>query len=69
MDKIDKMYEIKRFLKTIYDQAIGENGDLSENQYIRVFQNDKDKTFSNINFFNNIDDMVKHCVYIYSIIE
>ena len=42
MDKIDKMYEIKKFLKTIYDQAIGENGDLLENQYIRVFQNDKD---------------------------
>ena len=61
MDKIDKMYEIKKFLKTIYDQAIGENGDLLENQYIRVFQNDKDKTFSNINFFNNVDDMVKYC--------
>lgn len=61
MDKLDKMYEIKRFLKTIYDQAIGENGDLTEEQYIRVFQNDKDKTFSKINFFNNIDDMVKYC--------
>ena len=33
------------------------------------FQNDKDKTFSNVNFFSNIDDMVRHCIYIYSIIE
>lgn len=61
MDKIDKMYEIKKFLKTIYNQGISDDNNLTEKQYIRVFQNDKDKTFSNVNFFNNIDDMVKHC--------
>lgn len=61
MDKIDKMYEIKKFLKTIYNQGIGDGSNLVENQYLRVFQNDKDKTFSKVNFFNNIDDMVKYC--------
>lgn len=61
MDKIDKMYEIKKFLTTIYEQGIGEGNNLTDNQYIRVFQNDKEKTFSNVNFFDNIDDMVKYC--------
>jgi hypothetical protein len=45
MNKIDKMYEIKKFLTTIYEQAIGERNDLTDNQYIRVFQNDKDKIY------------------------
>lgn len=64
MDKTDKMYEIKKFLTSIYNQGIGDNNDLLENQYIRIFQNDKDKTFSKINFFNNIDDAVKKYLHL-----
>lgn len=43
MDKLDKMHEIKKFLTTIYAQAIGEGNNLNEGQHIRIFQNDKDK--------------------------
>lgn len=42
MDKINKMYEIKKFLTTIYEQGISEGNNLNDNQYIRVFQNDKE---------------------------
>lgn len=61
MDKIDKMYEIKKFLKSIYSQGIEEGNNLNDGQYIRIFQNNKDKTFSKVNFFNNIDDLVNYC--------
>lgn len=53
MDIIDNQYEIKRFFKTIYRDI-----DFSK-EYIRVFQNSKDGTYSKVTFFNDIDDLVK----------
>lgn len=38
MDKLDKMHEIKKFLITMYSQAIGEGNNLNDNQYIRIIK-------------------------------
>ena len=50
-DKTDKQILIKKFFKTIYR-------DIEEEEYIRVFQNNKDGTYSKVTYFNNIDDLV-----------
>jgi len=51
-DTLDKQILIKKFFKTIY-----RNIDLEQEQ-IRVFQNDKEGTYSKVTYFNNIDDLV-----------
>jgi predicted transcriptional regulator len=58
LDKLDIMYERKKFFKIVFPT-------LEPGEYIRVFQNnkteleqDREKTiYSNVEFFNNIDDM------------
>lgn len=54
-DILDTKYNIKKFFKLIYR-------DKTEEEYIRVFQNNKtngkDITYSKVEFFNDIDDLV-----------
>lgn len=65
-DSLDKQIKIKQFFKTLYAAAIVPGNNLKDNQYIRVFQNNKtnsieqDKIFNKIEFFNNIDDLVSY---------
>lgn len=60
MDNLDIMMKQKKFFKAIYRN-------ISENEYIRIFQNNKgvnipkDKEFSKVEFFNDIDELVKYC--------
>lgn len=58
MDKIHVMYTQKKFFKIIYGELFGEGNNLKENNYIRVFQAKDD--INKINFFNNIDDLVRY---------
>ena len=55
-DIIDTKYNIKKFFKLIYR-------DKTEEEFIRVFQDnktrEKDGTYSKVEFFNDIDDLVK----------
>lgn len=55
-DIIDTKYNIKKFFKLIYRE-------IADNEYIRVFQNNKtntkDSDYSSVNFFNNIDELVQ----------
>lgn len=68
MDKLDKAYKIKQFFRVIYGDNIGAGGNFTEDNYVRIFQNNSTNNNVNtedkkvINFFNNIDDMVKHCI-------
>jgi len=65
-DSLDKQIKIKQFFKTLYADAVVPGNNLKDNQYIRVFQNnktnaiDQDKTFNKVEFFNNIDDLVSY---------
>lgn len=56
--RINRMYKQKKFFKTVFDTEVGEMGNLKDNQYIRVFQNNED--YSKVEFFNNIDDLVRY---------
>lgn len=65
-DILDKQYKIKKFLMTLYQEAIGQGNNLKDNEYIRIYQNNKRNQvgfdeFSKVEFFNNIDDIVLHC--------
>ena len=59
-DTIDKQMLIKKFFKTIYRDI-----DL-ENEYIRVFQNNRESTYNKVNYFNNIDDLVNFSINKYN---
>jgi len=52
LDKIDKMYERKKFFMMLFSEAIGEGNNLKDNEHIRLLQ-----TMKKPRFFNNIDDM------------
>ena len=55
-DIVDTKYNVKKFFKLIYR-------DKTEEEFIRVFQDnktrEKDSTYSKVEFFNNIDDLVQ----------
>lgn len=57
-DIIDTKYNVKKFFKLIYR-------DKTEEEFIRVFQNNKtntkDSTYSKVEFFNDIDDLIQFC--------
>lgn len=59
MDIIDKKYKLKKFLKTIYRG-------IEEEEYIRVFQNNKDGTYSKVTYFNDIDDLINFSINKYN---
>lgn len=68
MEILDKQIKIKKFLMTLYQEVITEGNNLKDNEYIRIYQNNKsnqismfDNEFSKIEFFNNIDDVVSYC--------
>ncbi|WP_298845922.1 hypothetical protein [uncultured Clostridium sp.] len=72
MQYLDKQIEMKQFFKSLYAQEIVSGNKLKDNQYIRVFQNnktniEKDKIFSKIEFFNNIDDLVSYSSVAYGL--
>lgn len=50
-DKTDKQILIKKFLKTIYR-------DIEEEEYIRVFQNNKENTYNKVRYFKDLDELV-----------
>ena len=58
-DTLDKQMLIKKFFKTIYR-------DIEENEYIRVFQNNREGTYNKVNYFNNIDDLVNFSINKYN---
>lgn len=70
MDILDKQIKIKKFLRTLYQEVIIEGNNLKDNEYIRIYQNNKTneislldfdrKDFSKVEFFNNIDDVVSY---------
>lgn len=65
MDILDKQYKIKKFLMTLYQEAIREGNNLRDNEHIRIYQNNKSNQmsfneFSKVEFFNNIDDVVSY---------
>lgn len=55
MDKLDRLYERKKFFMALYQEALGDGNNLKENQHIRVFQ--KNDNFSKVSFFFNVDDL------------
>lgn len=68
LNKLDKQYQIKKFFKVLFEDIIGEGNNLVDNQFIRLYQNDKSniitENVSEINrvkFFNNLDNLVNYC--------
>lgn len=53
--QIERLYNRKLFFKTLYADAVGLGNNLTDDQYIRVFQKKDD--FSKITFWKNIDDL------------
>ncbi len=63
---IENQFKIKKFLMTLYQEAITSGNNLKDNEYIRIYQNNKSNQiafneFSKVEFFNNIDDVVSYC--------
>lgn len=69
-DTLDKKFKIKKFLMTLYQESITSGNNLKDNEYIRIYQNNKTneitlfdfdkKDYSKVEFFNNIDDVVSY---------
>lgn len=64
-DTLDKKFKIKKFLMTLYQESITSGNNLKDNEYIRIYQNNKRNQmsfdeFSKKEFFNNIDDVVSY---------
>lgn len=70
MKLVDKQHKIKKFLMTLYQESITSGNNLKDNEYIRIYQNNKTneitlfdfdkKDYSKVEFFNNIDDVVSY---------
>lgn len=66
MDKLDIQIKQKQFFKVIYGDLVGDGGNLQENNYIRLYQNNitnMDSFLEPINivkFYNNVDDLVSY---------
>ena len=70
MNTIENQFKIKKFLMTLYQEVITSGNNLKDNEYIRIYQNNKTnevtlldfdkKDFSKVEFFNNIDDIVSY---------
>ena len=66
MNTIENQFKIKKFLMTLYQEVITSGNNLKDNEYIRIYQNNKTnevtlldfdkKDFSKVEFFNNIDE-------------
>lgn len=61
---IDEKYNLKKFLMTIYEQGLVSGNNLKENEYFRVYQNDKTELnkegYKNkVEFIKNIDDLIE----------
>lgn len=64
MDKIDKQFELKKFLMRAFKGAIVEGNNLKDSEYIRILRlskNSEGESFQSIDFFKNIDDVVDFC--------
>lgn len=71
MNIIENQFKIKKFLMTLYQEAITAGNNLKDNEYIRIYQNNKTnevtlfdfdkRDYSKVEFFNNIDDVVSYC--------
>lgn len=69
MDALDKQFKTKQFLMTLYEDTITSGNNLKDNEYIRIYQNNKSNQisfdeyseYSKVEFFNNIDDVVSYC--------
>jgi DNA-binding MarR family transcriptional regulator len=56
--RIARMYEQKKFFATVYNTELAELGNFKDGQCIRVFKANGD--YSKVDFFNNIDDLVRY---------
>jgi len=61
-DKIDRLFERKKFFRVLFAEAIGEGNNLKDDQYITIFQQKKSKEEDKQDYiheisFNNIDDL------------
>jgi DNA-binding MarR family transcriptional regulator len=54
-NQISRLFKRKKFFSTLFSEAIGSGNNLTDNQYIRVFQKKDD--FNKVTFWNNIDDL------------
>ncbi|CEP43704.1 helix-turn-helix transcriptional regulator [Paraclostridium sordellii] len=66
MDKLDIQIKLKKFLMTLYEEAIMSGNNLKDGECIRIYQNNKSNQitfdeYSKVVFLNNIDDVVSHC--------
>ncbi|HFL3667932.1 TPA: replication protein RepA [Clostridioides difficile] len=70
MEQLDSKYKLKKFLMAVFRDGIGQGNNLIDNEYVRVFQNNKSnskqlelgeefKEYSKTTFFKNIDDIVE----------
>ncbi|MGL5345714.1 MAG: hypothetical protein ACRDA3_00015 [Peptostreptococcaceae bacterium] len=65
MNRIENQFKVKKFLMTLYQEAVTQGNHLKDNEYIRIYQNNKSAQmafdeFSKVEFFNNIDDIVSY---------
>lgn len=63
-DKIDRLYERKKFFMLLFAEAIGKGCNLLDDQYITLFQKihkkDSQDDFLNVQSFKNIDDLIEY---------
>lgn len=62
LDSIDRMYQLKKFLLNLYRPCIVEGNNLQADEYITIFQKDREGEAKNIKHFKNIDDLVEFAI-------
>lgn len=53
-DLLDKQYELKKFLKIIFN-----NFDFNDNEYVRILQLNDKTNYKKVSYFNDVDDLIK----------
>lgn len=60
METLSKKYELKKFFMNLYRNAIEQENNLKENEYITIFQNNKN--FNKNEHFKNIDSLIDYVI-------
>lgn len=53
-DLLDKQYELKKFLKIIFN-----NFEFNNNEYVRILQLNDKTNYKKVSYFNDVDDLIK----------
>lgn len=53
-DLLDKQYELKKFLKIIFN-----NFEFNDNEYVRILQLNDKTNYKKVSYFNDVDDLIK----------